>query len=296
MYHINEVRPDRGVRVKIAEAIPLINKHGAEMSMFDSAFLCGLLEQHRPRKILEVGVSAGGTTAVVLQCLHDMGYDFEMYSVDLSRKASRFPDQEAGFLAAEAKALLGIESHRLYAGTILPDCIEEIGGDIDFLILDTVHRLPGEVLDFLTALPWLRDGAIVCLHDIRFQFSSPGKRTSIATSAILSSVSGEKYLNEDNRRSHGYPNIGAFQISPETVSRAADVAGTLLFRWGYLPEKQMLDSYLRVIESHYGEDVVWILRHACDLNRDAFGVADRLRNSRPVKAAADIVRRIRGWS
>ena len=38
--------------------------------------------------------------------------------------------------------------------------------DIDFIIIDTVHFMPGEFLTFLTALPQLKDGCIVVLHDI----------------------------------------------------------------------------------------------------------------------------------
>ena len=48
---------------------------------------------------------------------------------------------------------------------INPDVIDEIGSDIDFLILDTLHIVPGEILDFLVCLPYLTKDAIVVLHD-----------------------------------------------------------------------------------------------------------------------------------
>ena len=44
-----------------------------EMSEFESAFVCGLIKEKRPKKILEIGVAGGGTTAIVMQCLNDLG-------------------------------------------------------------------------------------------------------------------------------------------------------------------------------------------------------------------------------
>ncbi len=35
-------------------------RHAPEMTMPESAFLCGLIRKHRPEKIIEVGVSGGG--------------------------------------------------------------------------------------------------------------------------------------------------------------------------------------------------------------------------------------------
>lgn len=40
-----------------------------EMSDSERGFLCGLLREHKPKKIVEVGVAEGGTTAVILECI-----------------------------------------------------------------------------------------------------------------------------------------------------------------------------------------------------------------------------------
>lgn len=47
----------------------LSGEYTAEMSEEQSAFLCGLLKKYRPNKIVEIGVAAGGTTAVMLNCI-----------------------------------------------------------------------------------------------------------------------------------------------------------------------------------------------------------------------------------
>ena len=73
------------------------------MTDSQSAFLCGLLKSCRPKKILEVGVAGGATTAIILQALEDLGEPYEMHSVDVAEKFYRDHSKPVGFLATFAK-------------------------------------------------------------------------------------------------------------------------------------------------------------------------------------------------
>ena len=269
MYHLNQVKVDRSVRKKTAEYLPEINQGGTEMSMFDSAFICGLLQQFRPGKIVEIGVSAGGTTAIILQCMHDLGITFEMHSVDLLTYAYRNKEKPAGWIGELAREHLGIKNHSLYTGGTFADYVDQIGGDIDFLVLDTTHSLPGEVLEFLAVFPYLKKDAVVVMHDIRQNHVGSRKYLpSFATTALFSSVVADKYINEDEKRSHSYPNIGAFQITEDTGKYITDVAGALMLSWNYIPDPPILTSYMQLIEKNYSQDICWLVQRAIDLNLD----------------------------
>lgn len=63
---------------------------------------------------------------------------------------------------------------------------------VGFVILDTVHILPGEVLDFLTILPHLKDNAIVLI--IRWSYIPEGKGLIGYTNAILKNYSQDLFL------------------------------------------------------------------------------------------------------
>ena len=267
MLEINGIEIDRAPSREIAELVPEAIKK-SEMSGFDAAFLCGLLERYRPRKIVEVGVSSGGTTAVVLQCMEDLGYDYEMYSVELREIVHYETNKRAGYLATEAAEKLGVNNWTLLTGGVLPDFVDQIGDGIDFLLLDTTHRLPGEVLEFLVAYPHLAEHAVVCMHDIRQNFKRWTATTSIATNVLFASVVAEKILCEDEKRSHGYPNIGAFRINEDTGRYICNVALALMPNWGLAMDAEHLDSYMRSIEASYDPEVVWVVRHAAALNAD----------------------------
>ena len=42
----------------------------------------------------------------------------------------------------------------------------------DFLFSDTAHVTPGELINFIEVLPFLKEKAIVVIHDILWQFGN----------------------------------------------------------------------------------------------------------------------------
>lgn len=238
------------------------------MSEFESAFLCGLLDKFRPSKILEVGVAAGVTTAIILQCLEDNAQKYSMYSIDASVQFYREPQHQSGFWSAPLRESLQHGTHELYIGTTLPHLIDNIGNGVDFVILDTVHMLPGEVLDFLTVLPYLSEDAVVCMHDVSFNQRSPQHLNNHATGALFASVTANKFLNFiiDDTLSVRYPNIAAFQITPDTMRHIENVFLALILRWMYLPSGNDLKGYTESFLRHYPHEFFAIFQEALRLN------------------------------
>ena len=56
--------------------------------------------------------------------------------------------------------------NKAYTGNTTAAFIEEIGGDIDFVFIDTAHVMPGEVLNMIEIFPFLKKGAIIAFDDI----------------------------------------------------------------------------------------------------------------------------------
>ena len=49
--------------------------------------------------------------------------------------------------------------------------MEQIGNNIDMLFIDSAHFEPDEILDFIIALPFLNEGAIVGFYDLGNQIT-----------------------------------------------------------------------------------------------------------------------------
>ena len=90
MIKLNAVPLNFEPRQKILPKLPqYVSPRGVsepEMTEFDSAFLCGALKTFRPKKILEVGVAGGATTAIILQTLENIGEPYEMHSIDVAER------------------------------------------------------------------------------------------------------------------------------------------------------------------------------------------------------------------
>ena len=274
MFFINTVCRDAGPRNRIAEVLPEVSED-IEMYENDSAFVCGLLERFKPRKILEVGVADGGTTAVVLQCMKELQAPFSLYSVDVLEKNSRKPQHEIGYLGIKAKELLGIDNCQLYRGMYLPQVIQQIGDGIDFAIIDTAHVLPGELLDFLVLFPFLAPNAVVCLHDIRQNHKNPPSAENIATNVLFNCVAAEKYIDADETRKPDYPNIGAFQINEDTPVYINNAFGALTQSWSFVPSEEVMAYYDAIIKRYYAEESLWLYERAVSMNRQSYE-ADRV--------------------
>lgn len=255
----------------ILEKLP-IEDANAEMSPWQLSYLCGLICDKRPCKILEIGVAAGGTTAVILNCLSKLDIDCQFFSIDVSEKYYRDRRYETGFLAELAKEIIGRKTpHSLLIGHA-PCLIDKVGEGVDCLILDTVHMLPGEILDFLACFPYLADAALVILHDVVAYHFAASDAYYWATQILLDTVTADKMpvFNVDN--SIGYPNIAAFKINGDTKRYIYDVFSALTLTWQYsISDKEIALYRNKYIEVGYSDDCIRAFDCACALNRIAIG-------------------------
>ena len=86
----------------------------------------------------------------------------------------------------------------LFKGNMATEYIEQIGDNIDMVFIDTAHFEPGEILDFLIVLPFLKENAIVIIHDIANQITRATVRNEWAPYIIFNGIRGEKYFPSGN--------------------------------------------------------------------------------------------------
>lgn len=254
-----------------------------EMSETQSAFLCGLIQMSKPKKIIEIGTAGGGSTSIMLQALKDLHGEiegWELYSVDWSKRFYRDKSLETGFIAKETEYILGIKEFRLKTGHCAAYYLDEIDKGIDFCLLDAAYSIPGEVLDFICILPYLSDGAIVCMHDIVINMVSSMNAANIATNVLFNSVVGEKYLNLEQNEFGDmvFPNIGAFQVSQATRDNIMNIIGLLNINWNYIPESKEFERMAEVCGRYYNKEYVDIIKGCYQNNqRLKSSVSDRIR-------------------
>ncbi|MBE6035981.1 MAG: class I SAM-dependent methyltransferase [Clostridiales bacterium] len=235
-----------------------------EMTEFESAFLCGLIKKFKPKKILEVGIAAGGTSAIILKCLDMIKlHQANLISVDLNRQFYKNIEKESGFLADQVK-INGDIKHTKILGKYLPEIIETIGCDIDFFVLDTVHFLPGELLDFPVALPFLSENCIFCLHDFAYHI---GKPNGFSNQLLYDTIVADKIINYGpSKENIFFPNIAAARLNSDTRKYIYYYFNAFSMPWKYMPKETELNIYNNFYKKYY-KDIAFIFDLCCKANK-----------------------------
>ena len=157
---------------------------------------------------------------------------------------------------------------KLFKGGIAVNYIEKIGLKIDLAMIDSSHFEPGEILDFLMILPFLKEEAIIIFHDIDHQItSSYGKdmRNEWAPYIIFNLIRGEKYLPSGK----GILNkdIGAIKLEKNQKRFIHDYCRALGGQWQYFPSEKNIKDIIKYFEKYYDKDCQTILKESIEFNR-----------------------------
>ena len=234
------------------EYLQTINPHVFtynQMTEEERKFLNGIVRKSKPKKILELGVCHGGSSVVLLNAIKD-NKDAIVYSIDYTTHCYNDKDKKVGWVVDHYAADL-TDKWRLYTNGLASDFLDEIGGDIDMCLIDTVHVNPGELLDYLMVLPFLKKNAIIVLHDISLHLL-PHNENAITNCILFSAMQGDKTYPKSENVGRGFPNIGAAIIDKESqIQHITDILMLLGLEWTYMPTQKDCDSMLTLFSKHY---------------------------------------------
>lgn len=221
----------------------------SEMAKNERYFLNGIIRSLKPKKILEVGVANGGGTAIILNAIKDIE-GAKLYSIDYLEHSYRHPDKPSGFLIEERFSDLK-DKWQIYRGGDTSHFIENVGGNIDLLVLDTVHDHPWETLNFLCVMPFMNNHSLCILHDIT-AFKG-NNRDALACRYLFGHVAAEKFSPISD--CEGMPaNIGAFKVSDMAMKYADNLFESLYIPWKASVLDKDFDDMKKIIEKYYSPE------------------------------------------
>ena len=271
---------------EILDRLPPDGLSFSEMIRSERKFLNALLLRFRPKKILEIGVSAGCSSMVILNAIQD-DPNAELYSVDLAEQWYRDPTQRTGFVLDHCPDLK--KRWNLRTGQLAYRFMDEIGGDIDFVFLDTAHLNPGELLDYLMFLPYLKKNCPVVLHDINlhtFDFRPPDEYHPMTNNVLFAAFPGERLIVGDNIRDGKagrtpIVNIGGVVLADDARDHVWEIVNAMSVPWNYMPSEEDLNGLQKFFARFYDSASLNHFRLICDFQR-FIRIANPLLN-RPVR-------------
>lgn len=230
-------------------------KH-SQMTKHEREYINAIILRNKPKKLLEIGVSAGSSAVVLLNAINKNG-SAKLFSIDYSNDWYKSPDKRTGFLLDNYIELK--QKWELYTGGLSIKFMDEIGENIDLCLIDTLHIIPGGILDFLMVFPYLKNDAIIIFHDISLHTSNfHEKQWDIPNSLLMSSIIGKKYIqgnfsktDDNNGIKTNFPNIGGIRLSKKVHQNIYELLNLLTLRWNYMPNEDEQEDILLFFKRRY---------------------------------------------
>lgn len=243
----------------IAKLNPIYNSF-SEMTPSEQEFLTDIVRQYKPKKLLELGIASGSSSVLLLNAIQDIP-DRHLTSIDYSTPYYRDKTKNSGFVVDEYPELK--KKWTLYTGGMASEFMEQVGGDIDFCFIDTMHSLPGEVIDFLLVLPYLKPNAVIVFHDTNLQTWGNWPQCT-SNNMLVSAISGEKIIPEtfENIFFHNtlktdfqmyFPNITGIILDGTQKDRIWDIFNILTQKWKYQLKSEDVVSIKSALKKHYSD-------------------------------------------
>lgn len=233
---------------------------GWQLRSNEPYFINGIIRKFKPKKCLEVGVSRGGSSIIILNALKDINDSF-LISLDLYTFRKRFKIGEN--VNKYFPELKSNNKWQLYTGEQPHKFLDKLNLKFDFLFLDTVHLTPGELINIIEVLPFLEENAIIIMHDTMFHL--PTNRYYIPREVkfhpsqiyLFTSLAGHKVIIEDKNK--GAENIGAVFLYSNKEKYYLNYFLLLLTPWEYMPTKAQIEELRSFIIKYYKNDQFLLL-------------------------------------
>lgn len=245
-----------------------INNMGA-IDGQDIAFIDELIEQARPRTVVEIGCASGMSTCIMASLLSSQG-GAEIHSFDLLQNYYVDPSKEVGYLLNEAPPHPGV-TVSVNRGKTSLDVGAHVTAPIDLCFIDAAHRHPWPLIDTLAVLPLMRPGGLIIHHDLKMYCATEGENYATGPRIVFDQAPPESRIFPDDAnqargraimRSRGIShNIYALRV-PETY-RAYGARLCEGFYLGWDPQQHRLippvfaAQFESFIAQHYAP---WVTR------------------------------------
>ena len=135
------------------------------MKLDEVYLLNGLIRKYKPINCLEIGIAKGGSSILILNAIKDYN-NSRLVSIDLF---AWIKNKKRGYLVEEKFPEL-MKKWDFFLGDMPHKFLSKLNRKYDFVFLDSAHMSPGEFFDFIEILPFLKDNAIIVLHDITWHY------------------------------------------------------------------------------------------------------------------------------
>ena len=246
------------------------------INITDVEFLNSLIKSIKPKKIIEIGVASGFSSAVMLNSGLQARSDFKtLYAFDLNEKFYLDPNRKTGECVPEMIANYKLH-YELHTGVISAQINSINKNDIDFAFIDANHMHPWACLDLFCIIPFLKQNSWVALHDIFLNTFERHNHNNRGPYYLYNQFFGKNITSNNNP-----PTIGAILIEDKNliIKMLIEILHTC---W----EVKISDEYLNKFNNHVSRFFNEGIQKEF---RDCLSKMNRLNRSETIKYKQDLL-------
>ena len=254
-----------------------------DQSYNEPYFINGIIRKFKPKNCLEIGVSKGGGSIIILNAIKDIEGS-SLISLDLNEQLYYNNSEKTGCNVKKYFPELAENKWKLYTGKQPHIFLDKLNMKFDFLFLDTSHLAPGELINIIEALPFLKENAIVVLHDIMYHLPShnyynpPEVKYHPSMIYLMTSLKGKKYIMNDDL--FQFENIGAIILSKNQEKYYLNYFLLLMSPWDYMLSDEHIEQFKSFLKKYYKKKLyLRIFNSAVRENKIYIQKSENLKNS-----------------
>ena len=236
----------------------MFQKSGWDLTNEEAYFINGIIRKHKPKKCLEIGVRKGGTSILILNAIKDIKGS-SLVSIDINNKLPEDSSKKIGYKVSKYFPSLS-QNWKLYTGDMPHTYLDKINKKFNFVIIDTSHVMPGEILNIIEIMPFLEDNAILVFPNILLHLKNVYnkdmdkvllKRTPTSV-FLMSSLAGEKKLIYDVNKKMG--NIGLIFLEKNQERFYENYFLLLMCFWEEMLSDEQIFKFRLFLEKYYKKE------------------------------------------
>jgi hypothetical protein len=197
------------------------------------------------RTLVEVGVASGYSSAILYAAGRSTGAQPALYAFDLAKCLYYDASRRSGDAFYE---ILG-DAPGYFLNVGLTSAEVSDLPPVDFLFIDACHQHPWPALDLLSLSRYLKEGAIVALHDLELIFQEYSwARQQDGPRDLYRSWIGKKWLGDRA------PNVGFLYFEKRAMLES--LVPCLSLDWNTIPNESCIRHFLDICELIPGSSLI----------------------------------------
>ena len=207
---------------------------------------------------MEIGVNKGGTSILILNAIKDIKNSF-LISIDINTKLSEDPSKKIGYKVLKYFSFL-TKNWQLFKGEMPHKVLDKIKKKFNFVIINTSHTMPGEILSLIEIMPFLEDNAILVFPNIISHLKNVYikdidktllKKTTTSI-FLMSALVGKKKIIYDKNKKMG--NIGVIFLEKNQQRFYQNYFLLLMNFWEEMLSDEQIFKFRLFLQKYYKQE------------------------------------------